>query len=104
MNEAEEKLREQIASKLYSCDTLPFKDESHYRLTDYILELVKEAGFLLVETAQLEELSDGKIALAFRNAGYDKGSFYVGGAEKFISQSTIAHNKAKFGQLYRKVG
>ena len=91
-SEAEEKLREQIASLLYSFDDKPFKAESHYEMADRILNLF--------EPVQLEVLSNEEIitTLHWREAWVKAKSIHL----RRLMKATNARNEAKFGKLYRR--
>ena len=91
-SEAEEKLREQIASLLYSFDDKPFKAESHYEMADRILNLF--------EPVQLEVLSNEEIitTLKWKKAWVELKSRHL----RELMEASNAHNEAKFGKLYRR--
>ena len=125
--EAEEKLREQIANKIkphmgamcppgritgiIGCPDYAQKaqdgiESCKYCVADQILNLIKEASYLLVEPVQLEVLGDEEIK---ETAKYvpTKEEWVIKPEHRYwqdkaISQATITHNEAK-GQLYRRI-
>ena len=54
MGLADQELLERIANLIYSYDDKPSKDESHYRMTNQILILIKEAGWRRVKSEMQE--------------------------------------------------
>ena len=108
MDKAEEKLREQVANELsywhLTCQNEPHQTTKERWLVraDQILNLVKEAGLLPVEPVQLEVLSDEGMKSVIKEnialLNHEERSVEL----LFkVSQATVAHNEAKFGQLYR---
>ena len=107
-----EKLKEQIAQRLAELDGVDWDfpeirgkgkylnvpRAAYLTKAKQVLSLIKEAGYPPVEPAQLEALSDDEImALVDANVWL---THYLNEL-RVISQKTIAHNTAKFGQLYR---
>ena len=103
-----DELREQIAREVgqhaLNCPWEDINDpdqDAAYRSTDFILKLIKDAGYLQVEPVQLEVLGDEEISTIWHE--YNENQSWHGQLRRIrkVSQATIAHNEAK-GQLFRR--
>ena len=110
---SEVELREQIAEAKANINIqLPdYKEtplwQKDLKFADYILYLIKEAGYLPVEPVQLEVLGEKEIRYKLELI-QPEGFNWADATEtemikfKAISQANNTHNEAK-GQLYREV-